>query len=102
MTITGVYEIAIPVRDLPRAEGLYRELLGLEVGCATRGAPGRPADPRTAGAAHARWKPRAYCPGTKSAPHSMNAPTTTTLALMPSPQSMVSRAAATAFVSPVS
>lgn len=32
MTITGVYEIAIPVRDLPRAEKFYREVLGFEVG----------------------------------------------------------------------
>lgn len=32
MTIAGVYEIAIPVRDLGRAEAFYREVLGLEVG----------------------------------------------------------------------
>jgi catechol 2,3-dioxygenase-like lactoylglutathione lyase family enzyme len=30
--IDGVYEIAIPVRDLPRAEKFYREVLGFEVG----------------------------------------------------------------------
>jgi lactoylglutathione lyase len=32
MTITGVYEIAVPVRELERAEAFYREVLGLEVG----------------------------------------------------------------------
>lgn len=32
MKIDGVYEIAIPVRDLPRAEKFYREVLGFEVG----------------------------------------------------------------------
>lgn len=32
MTITGVYEIAVPVRELDRAETFYREMLGLEVG----------------------------------------------------------------------
>jgi catechol 2,3-dioxygenase-like lactoylglutathione lyase family enzyme len=32
MTIRGVYEIAIPVRDLARAETFYRDVLGLEVG----------------------------------------------------------------------
>ena len=30
--IRGVYEIAIRVRDLSRAERFYREILGLEVG----------------------------------------------------------------------
>jgi lactoylglutathione lyase len=32
LPIKGVYEIAIPVADLARAEGFYREVLGLEVG----------------------------------------------------------------------
>jgi lactoylglutathione lyase len=32
LPIRGLYEIAIPVRDLPRAEAFYREILGLEVG----------------------------------------------------------------------
>lgn len=32
LPITGVYEIAIPVRDLARAEAFYREVLGLEAG----------------------------------------------------------------------
>lgn len=32
MPIQGVYEIAVPVADLPRAERFYREVLGLEVG----------------------------------------------------------------------
>lgn len=31
-TITGVYEIAVPVRDLARAEAFYRGVLGFEVG----------------------------------------------------------------------
>jgi catechol 2,3-dioxygenase-like lactoylglutathione lyase family enzyme len=30
--INGVYEVAIRVKDLPRAEAFYREVLGLEVG----------------------------------------------------------------------
>jgi len=30
--ISGIYEVAIPVRDVPRAEAFYREVLGLEVG----------------------------------------------------------------------
>jgi catechol 2,3-dioxygenase-like lactoylglutathione lyase family enzyme len=32
MAIRGVYEIAIPVRDLARAEAFYRDVLGLEIG----------------------------------------------------------------------
>jgi catechol 2,3-dioxygenase-like lactoylglutathione lyase family enzyme len=32
LPIRGIYEVAIPVRDLPRAEAFYREVLGLEVG----------------------------------------------------------------------
>ena len=32
LPIRGVYEIAIRVRDLPRAEAFYREVLELEVG----------------------------------------------------------------------
>jgi lactoylglutathione lyase len=32
LPIRGVYEIAIPVADLARAERFYREILGLEVG----------------------------------------------------------------------
>jgi catechol 2,3-dioxygenase-like lactoylglutathione lyase family enzyme len=32
MTIRGVYEVAIPVRELARAEAFYRDVLGLEVG----------------------------------------------------------------------
>lgn len=30
--IRGVYEVALPVRDLARAEAFYREVLGFEVG----------------------------------------------------------------------
>lgn len=30
--ITGVYEVAVKVRDLARAEKFYRDVLGLEVG----------------------------------------------------------------------
>ncbi len=30
--ISGIYEVAIKVRDLERAETFYREVLGLEVG----------------------------------------------------------------------
>jgi catechol 2,3-dioxygenase-like lactoylglutathione lyase family enzyme len=30
--IRGVYEVAVPVRELERAEKFYREVLGLEVG----------------------------------------------------------------------
>jgi lactoylglutathione lyase len=32
LPIKGVYEVAIPVRRLERAEAFYREVLGLEVG----------------------------------------------------------------------
>ncbi len=32
LLITGVYEVAIRVKDLARAEPFYREVLGLEVG----------------------------------------------------------------------
>lgn len=32
LPIRGLYEVAIPVKDLPRAEAFYREVLGLEVG----------------------------------------------------------------------
>jgi len=32
LPIRGLYEVAIPVRKLPRAEAFYREVLGLEVG----------------------------------------------------------------------
>ncbi len=32
MTIRGVYEVAIKVRDLPAAESFYRDVLGFEVG----------------------------------------------------------------------
>jgi len=32
LPIRGVYEIAIKVKDLPRAEAFYRDVLGLEVG----------------------------------------------------------------------
>src|SRR5262252_2176618 len=32
LPIRGLYEVAIPVRQLPRAETFYREVLGLEVG----------------------------------------------------------------------
>ena len=32
LPISGVYEVAIRVKDLPRAEAFYRETLGLEVG----------------------------------------------------------------------
>jgi lactoylglutathione lyase len=32
LPIRGVYEIAIPVKDLPRAETFYCDVLGLEVG----------------------------------------------------------------------
>lgn len=30
--IRGIYEVAIRVKDLPRAEAFYRDVLGLEVG----------------------------------------------------------------------
>lgn len=30
--IRGVYEVALPVRDLARAEAFYRDVLGLELG----------------------------------------------------------------------
>jgi catechol 2,3-dioxygenase-like lactoylglutathione lyase family enzyme len=32
LPIRGLYEIAIRVKDLPRSESFYREVLGLEVG----------------------------------------------------------------------
>ncbi len=32
LPIRVIYEVAIPVKDLPRAEAFYREVLGLEVG----------------------------------------------------------------------
>lgn len=32
LTIRGVYEVAIRVRDLPRSEAFYRDVLGLEEG----------------------------------------------------------------------
>jgi len=32
LPIRGLYEVAIPVTDLPRAEAFYRDVLGLEVG----------------------------------------------------------------------
>jgi lactoylglutathione lyase len=32
LPISGVYEVAIRVKELPRAEAFYREVLGLEVG----------------------------------------------------------------------
>jgi lactoylglutathione lyase len=32
MLIRGLYEVAIPVKHLPRAEAFYRQVLGLEVG----------------------------------------------------------------------
>lgn len=32
LPIRGLYEVAIPVQDLPRAETFYRDVLGLEVG----------------------------------------------------------------------
>jgi lactoylglutathione lyase len=32
MEIQGVYEVAVPVRELARAEPFYRDVLGLEVG----------------------------------------------------------------------
>jgi catechol-2,3-dioxygenase len=32
LNITGVYEVAIRVKDLARAEEFYREILGLDVG----------------------------------------------------------------------
>jgi catechol 2,3-dioxygenase-like lactoylglutathione lyase family enzyme len=32
VAVHGVYEVAIRVKDLPRAEAFYREVLGLEVG----------------------------------------------------------------------
>ena len=30
--ISGIYEVAIPVRELARAEAFYRDVLGLEIG----------------------------------------------------------------------
>ena len=35
--IRGVYEVALPVRELARAEKFYREVLGLEVGLRDEG-----------------------------------------------------------------
>ena len=35
--IRGVYEIAIRVKDLARAEAFYRDVLGLEVGLRDEG-----------------------------------------------------------------
>ena len=32
LRIRGIYEIAIPVKELSRAESFYRQVLGLEVG----------------------------------------------------------------------
>ena len=32
MLIRGLYEVAIPVRQLQKAESFYRDVLGLEVG----------------------------------------------------------------------
>ena len=32
LAIRGLYEVAIPVKDLSRAEAFYRDVLGLEVG----------------------------------------------------------------------
>ena len=32
LPIRGLFEIAIPVKDLSRAETFYREVLGLEIG----------------------------------------------------------------------
>ena len=32
LPIRGLYEVAIPVKDLSRAEAFYRDVLGLEVG----------------------------------------------------------------------
>ena len=32
MMVRGIYEVAIPVRQLERAETFYRDVLGLEVG----------------------------------------------------------------------
>ena len=32
MLVRGIYEVAIPVRQLERAEAFYRDVLGLEVG----------------------------------------------------------------------
>ena len=32
LPIRGIYEIAVPVKDLAKAETFYREVLGLEVG----------------------------------------------------------------------
>src|SRR5207245_8140473 len=32
MLVRGIYEVAIPVRQLERAETFYRDVLGLEVG----------------------------------------------------------------------
>ena len=32
INIQGIYEVAVPVKDLPKAEAFYRNVLGLEVG----------------------------------------------------------------------
>jgi catechol 2,3-dioxygenase-like lactoylglutathione lyase family enzyme len=32
MLVRGLYEVAIPVKHLPRAEAFYQQVLGLEVG----------------------------------------------------------------------
>jgi catechol 2,3-dioxygenase-like lactoylglutathione lyase family enzyme len=32
ISIRGIYEVAIPVKDVRRAESFYREVLGLTVG----------------------------------------------------------------------
>ena len=32
ISISGIYEVAIPVRELARAEAFYRDVLGLEIG----------------------------------------------------------------------
>lgn len=37
LPIRGLYEIAIPVKQLPRSEAFYREILGLEVGLRDEG-----------------------------------------------------------------
>lgn len=37
LPIKGIYEVAIKVKDLPRAEKFYRDVLGLEVGIRDEG-----------------------------------------------------------------
>lgn len=39
VSIRGVYEVAIRVRNLPKAEAFYRQVLGLEVGLRDRTRP---------------------------------------------------------------